>query len=50
VSNLADITSVQLAEAVTLLEKGVGKKHKSLPHSLRIELISGKIIVSNRNG
>lgn len=45
ISSLDDVTTVQLREVYNLIEKGVGKKHKSLPHSLRIELISGKIIL-----
>ncbi len=40
---LVDITNKQIFEVCEMIEKGIGKKHKLLPHSLRIELISGKI-------
>lgn len=46
VANLNNITIKQLNEVTSILNKGVGKKHKPLPHSLRIELASGKIILS----
>jgi len=46
-----DITQKQLDEVYEIIEKGVGKKHKLLPHSLRIELVSGKIIMfKNKKG
>lgn len=44
-SDLRDITAKQIAETVKIIEKGTGGKHKILPHSLRIELESGKIII-----
>lgn len=40
---LADITGKQLFEVMEILSRGVGKKFKLLPHSLRLELIAGKI-------
>jgi tRNA(Ile)-lysidine synthase TilS/MesJ len=43
---LEDITVKQLDEVISVLEKGVGKKFKRLPHSLRIDLLDGKIILS----
>lgn len=46
--SLDDITSIQLDEAASMLKKGFGRKHKVLPHSLRIELIGGKIILSKK--
>ncbi len=42
---LTDITSVQLDEVKNILLKGEGKKFKLLPHSLRIELNSGNIVM-----
>jgi len=42
---LENITYIQLEEAVSVLEKGVGQKHKILPHSLCVALVSGKIII-----
>lgn len=45
VADLIDITNIQLSEIIELLKKGVGRKYKVLPHSLRIALISGKIIL-----
>jgi tRNA(Ile)-lysidine synthase len=44
--SLSDITNKQVSEVCQMIEKGTGKKHKILPHSLRIELISGKINIS----
>ena len=43
---LKDITSTQIEEVCEVFIKGVGKKHKILPRSLRAELISGKIVLS----
>lgn len=43
---LTDITLGQLTEAITLINKGTGQKYKRLPHSLRIELKGGKIVIS----
>jgi len=42
---LDDITYKQISDAVKMLKKGDGKKFKPLPHSLRISLESGKIII-----
>lgn len=47
--NLLDITFKQIAEATDLLEKGINKKFKLLPHSLRIELKNAKIIIRKEN-
>lgn len=44
---LIDITNKQIAEVCEMVQKGEGKKYKLLPHSLRIELVSGKIIILN---
>lgn len=46
ISTLVDITQKQLLEVYNVAQKGEGKKYKLLPHSLRVELLSGKIIVS----
>lgn len=43
---LSDVTRLHLQEVKLMIEKGQGKKHTLLPRSLRIELESGKIIVS----
>lgn len=45
--NLIDVTNKQISEVCEMIKKGEGKKYKLLPHSLRIELASGKIIISN---
>jgi len=45
-TGLSDITNKQISEVCEVIEKGEGKKHKVLPHSLRIELVSGNIIIS----
>lgn len=45
-SSLDDITTTQLEEVNDLLRKGVGEKYKILPHSLRISLRAGKIVIS----
>lgn len=47
--SLIDIDSTHIKEVVTLIEKNESKKYKTLPHSLRIELEAGKIILSNTN-
>jgi tRNA(Ile)-lysidine synthase len=44
VSSKSDITSIQIEEVITLIFKGIGKKYKSLPHSLRVSLVDGKIV------
>ena len=44
-SSLLDITAKQLEEVKNILEKGEGKKFRPLPHSLRVHLVSGKIVV-----
>lgn len=44
--SLDDITVKQIDDTLEMLEKGVGKKFKLLPHSLIIELQDGKIILS----
>ncbi len=44
-SSLTDVTNKQLNEVIELLVKGVGKKYRPLPHSLRVELKGGKIMV-----
>lgn len=43
---LDNIGRIHLDEVRTIIEKGAGKKHTILPRSLRIELESGRIIVS----
>lgn len=43
---LNDITNKQIFEVCEVMAKGVGKKYKLLPHSLRIELTSGKISIT----
>ena len=45
ISTLEDITFNQIEEVIKILNKGEGKKFKPLPHSLRVSLESGKIIV-----
>ena len=45
-AGLTDVTRVHLQDAMALIESGKGKKHTLLPRSLRIELESGKIILS----
>jgi tRNA(Ile)-lysidine synthase len=47
--SLVDIDSVHIKEVLALIEKNESKKRKALPHSLRIELDAGKIILSNIN-
>jgi len=47
--SLIDIDSTHIKEVLALIEKNESKKHKTLPHSLRIELEAGKIILSNTN-
>ena len=49
ISSLIDIDSTHINEVLTLIEKNESKKYKTLPHSLRIELDAGKIILSNIN-
>jgi tRNA(Ile)-lysidine synthase len=44
-SGLDDITFKQIEEVSLMLCKGEGKKYKILPHSLYIELRSGKIVM-----
>lgn len=43
---LLDITQQQLKEVCNVIEKGIGNKHKILPHSLRVALESDKIVIS----
>lgn len=43
IKGLKDITYKQIEEVREILQRGTGKKYKSLPRSLRIELLSGKI-------
>ena len=45
IATLEDVTFNQIAEVVRVMDKGEGKKFKPLPHSLRVSLESGKIIV-----
>ena len=45
IATLEDITYSQINAVIKMLEKGEGKKFKPLPHSLRVSLESGKIIV-----
>jgi len=45
---LIDVTNKQITEVCEMVQKGEGKKYKLLPHSLRIELISGKIIICDK--
>jgi tRNA(Ile)-lysidine synthase len=45
ISSLDNITFGQIRDVVSMLNKGEGKKFKPLPHSLRVSLESGKIIV-----
>lgn len=40
-----DISSLHLTNIYQMIEKGVGKKNLSLPHSLLCSLVSGKIIL-----
>lgn len=42
---LDDLTFKQIEEAILVIERGEGKKFKPLPHSLRIELRDGKIVI-----
>lgn len=49
ISTLEDITFIQINDVVKMLQKGEGKKFKPLPHSLRVELLSGKIVIVNTN-
>lgn len=44
-----DITSKHIDEVIDIIAKGEGKKHKLLPHSLLIELKSGKIHICKKN-
>lgn len=48
-NSIDDISSIHLVEVVHLLEKGTGKKHKRLPHSLLITLADGKITIEKIN-
>lgn len=43
ISTLEDITYKQIYDVIKMLQKGEGKKSKSLPHSLRVGLLSGNI-------
>lgn len=43
IGSKTDITSVQIEEVLSLIFKNIGKKYKSLPHSLRVTLEGGKI-------
>lgn len=45
ISNLNDISFKQIEEVLWLIEKGEGRKFKTLPRSLHIELQSGKIML-----
>ncbi|MCL5410424.1 MAG: tRNA lysidine(34) synthetase TilS [Patescibacteria group bacterium] len=45
IENLKNITNKQISEVCDMIKKGEGKKYKLLPYSLRIELLSGKIII-----
>jgi len=45
IATLEDITYSHINSVIEMLEKGEGKKFKPLPHSLRVSLESGKIIV-----
>ncbi|MFA4995676.1 MAG: tRNA lysidine(34) synthetase TilS [Patescibacteria group bacterium] len=47
-SKLIDVTNKQIEEVCDMIEKGEGKKHKLLPHSLRIELVSGNIVICGK--
>jgi tRNA(Ile)-lysidine synthase len=44
-ASLENITYKQINEVKKMIEKGEGKKYKPLPHSLRIRLQSGNIII-----
>lgn len=46
--SLREITNKQISEVVEMIKKGEGKKYKPLPHSLRIELLSGNIIIYDK--
>ena len=46
---LNDVTFKQLEEVIDVLNNGEGKKFKSLPHSLYIELRSGKIVMFKKS-
>jgi len=45
ITDLADLSAMQLLEIVDMLNKGCGNKKKILPRSLHIELGSGKIML-----
>ena len=45
ISSLTDITYIQIRDVVKMLQKGEGKKFKPLPHSLRVDLVSGNIVI-----
>lgn len=45
ISSLTDITYRQIYDVVKMLQKGEGKKFKPLPHSLRVNLLSGNIVI-----
>lgn len=49
IGTLENITLKQLTEVLAMVEKGTGRKFKLLPCSLRIELNSGKILISNKS-
>lgn len=48
-SSLVNISMKQINEIYEIIEKGEGKKFKDIPHSLRVSLVSGKIILSRLN-
>lgn len=45
ISSLEDITQKQILEVCKIIQNGEGKKFKLLPHSLRLSLRSGKMII-----
>ncbi|MCX6809088.1 MAG: tRNA lysidine(34) synthetase TilS [Candidatus Berkelbacteria bacterium] len=49
IDNLIDISNVQILEVEQLLKRKIGKKFKLLPHSLRISLEAGKIVLTLQN-
>lgn len=45
ISSLEDITYKQIYDVIKMVQKGEGKKFKPLPHSLRLCLLSGNIVI-----
>ena len=49
INTTKDIGSSHIAQVIEMIKKGEGKKYKALPHSLIIELKSGKIYICKSN-